>query len=185
MILSNTTSYFKFIGTLFISLLLLKNLSFMPANALSASIVLSPEEGVSTITIEGLGFDPNSIINVYWDDEHLPTVPLHVFTDENGTFTCIISAYDQTGVGVHEVKAVDANGNFALATFTVTDIKGSQGEQGPPGTAAEGISLGYLAGLFLLAAAIGGLIGIFSGKGYRSKREPDAEATSKGVEPLQ
>ena len=174
---------YRFIGMLFISLFMLASL-VLPVHGQVASIVLSPDRGVSAITIEGSGFNASAVITVYWDGERIPTVPLHVSTDEAGTFTCIISAYNQTSVGDREVKAVDSAGNFASATFTVIDVTGPKGQQGPPGAPGEAIPPGYLAGWLLLAAAIGGLMGVLLGR-HRGKREEEDEATSEDAEPLQ
>ena len=72
-------------------------------------IVLKPDEGISAITIEGFNFNASSTINVYWDDEWIPIVPFNVTTDESGTFTCIISAFNQTVPGPHNVTVEDAD----------------------------------------------------------------------------
>jgi len=174
---------YRFIGMFFVSLFMLASLVLLVRGQV-ASIVLNPDKGVSAITIKGSGFNASSFVAIYWDGERIPTVPLHVSTDEAGTFTCIISAYNQTSVGDHEVKAVDSAGNFASATFTVIDVTGPKGEQGPPGAPGEAIPPGYLAGWLLLAAAIGGLMGVLLGR-HRGRREEEDEATSEGTEPLQ
>jgi len=107
-----------------------------------------------------------------------------VSTDEVGTFTCIISAYNQTSVGDHEVKAVDSAGIFASATFTVIDVTGPKGQQGPSGAPGQAIPPGFLAGWLLLAATVGGLMGVLLGR-HRGKREEEGAATSEDTEPLQ
>lgn len=163
------------IGILSVNLLILASL-IQIAYGNSANIILTPEEGISAITITGSGFDDLSSLTVYWDNDTLPTVPLQVVTDESGSFTCIISSLDQTDSGEHEIKVMDATGNVAQAIFTVIDVKGPQGDQGLTGDAAEGIQPGYLAGWLLIAAAIGGIIGAIAG---RDRQSEDKDKTSK------
>ena len=143
--------------------------------------------GSSAITIEGSNFQHNSPITVYWDDQSIPTLPLDVFTDEQGSFTCIISALNQAGVGDHEVKVEDAMGNVAVATFTVIDVTGPTGEPGLPGTSTDGVLPGYLAGWLLVAAAIGGMMGILMGRKRKDEREATktAEAILIGTRSLE
>lgn len=152
------------------SLVLLMLLT-LPVHAQSPSITLTPERGVSATTIRGSGFKANSTITIYWDGVRIPTVPNQVTTDETGAFTCIISVYNQTAVGSHQVKARDAAGNEATATFTVIDVRGPTGERGPVGASAEGIPPGFLAGLFLLAAGVGGLMGGVLGRRRRAEEK--------------
>jgi hypothetical protein len=170
------------IGLLTINLVVFASL-VSPVYGQSSVIILSPPEGLSAITIEGSSFQHNSAITVYWDDQSIPTLPLDVFTDEQGSFTCIISALNQTSVGDHEVKAEDAVGNVAVATFTVIDVTGPPGETGLPGTSGDGVSPGYLAGWLLLAAAIGGMMGILMGRSRQDELEATeiAEATLLGI----
>ncbi|MFB0502733.1 MAG: hypothetical protein ACETWE_02780 [Candidatus Bathyarchaeia archaeon] len=175
---------YGFIGMFFVGFLVLASL-VLPVQGQSASIVLSPDKGVSAITIEGSGFNASAVVTVYWDGQRIPTLPLHVSTDEAGAFSCIISAYNQTSVGAHEVKAVDSAGIFASATFTVIDVTGPRGEQGPLGAPGEAIPPGYLAGWLLLAAAIGGLMGVFLGRRRGEREEEKAEMISEDADPLQ
>jgi hypothetical protein len=172
------------VAMLFVGFLVLASL-VLPIQGGSASIVLSPDKGVSAITIEGSGFNASAVVTAYWDGQRIPTLPLRVSTDEAGAFSCIISAYNQTSVGGHEVKAVDSAGNFASATFTVIDVTGPRGEQGPSGAPGEAIPPGYLAGWLLLAAAIGGLMGVFLGRRRGEREEEEVETISEGADPLQ
>jgi hypothetical protein len=71
---------------------------------------------------------------------------------------------------------MDEDGNTALATFTVVNVRGPSGEPGLPGESAEGISPGYFAGWLLLAAATGGLLGVLLGR--RQRRESESETTA-------
>jgi hypothetical protein len=148
-----------------------------PTYGESGVILLTPDTGISTITIEGSGFTTHSVVTIYWNSEPIPTLPLHVITDDTGAFTCIITAYDQTHEGDHEVKAIDEAGTTALATFTVVNVQGPAGEQGPPGDSAEGLSPGYFAGFLLIAAAVGGLMGVLLGRSQRDEVESLTEST--------
>jgi len=154
---------------LYFSILLLASL-LLPVYAESAAIVLSPDKGVSAITIKGSGFKPVSAVTIYWDGKAIPSVPLQVSTDGTGAFTCIVTVYNQTAVGAHEVKATDAAGTSAVATFTVIDLKGPQGDPGAQGAPAT-ISPGYIAGLLLLAIVIGAAVGGFLGGTRRREAE--------------
>jgi len=164
-----------------ITLILLLTL-VSPTYGESGVILLTPDTGISTITIEGSGFATNSAITIYWNSEPIPTLPLHVITDNTGAFTCIITAYDQTHEGDHEVKAIDEAGTTALATFTVVDVQGPPGEQGLSGDSAEGLSPGYFAGFLLIAAAIGGLIGVLLGRSQRDELGSLTESTMIAIE---
>jgi hypothetical protein len=56
--------------------------------------------------------------------------------DSTGNFATMISVPTQTAAGTHTVNATDDSGNWATATFTVTNMtgpKGDTGEQGPKG----------------------------------------------------
>jgi hypothetical protein len=155
----------------FLVVLLCLSISSFPVLC-APSISLSPESGISTVTIEAIGFTPSAALAIYWDDKEIPTIPNNLFADDNGDFTCIISVYTQTEPGIHEVKAVDEEGNFATATFTVIEVKGEKGDQGSTGSDA-GIPPGFLAGWLLLAMAIGGLVG-----GYLGRRKEESEKTT-------
>jgi hypothetical protein len=82
------------------------------------TLELVPNTGISTTTLVGSGFAPNSQISVSWEDILIPTVPSQVITDGSGSFTCIVSVLNQTH-GTYLVKAADELGNEANATFTV------------------------------------------------------------------
>jgi hypothetical protein len=154
-----------------IGILLCLSLSSFPVLCVP-SISLSPETGISTVTVEAIGFTPSTAVIIYWDDQEIPSIPNNLFTDEDGDFTCIISVYTQTEPGLHEVKAIDDEGNIATAIFTVINVKGEKGDQGSTGSDA-GIPPGFLAGWLLLAMAIGGLAG-----GYLGRRKEKPEETT-------
>ena len=159
----------RFIYAIILNIILLYSTTLHPVHSESAGIVLSPEEGLSAFTIKGSGFRPGSTITVYWDSNVIPTVPLKVSVDNDGTFTCMASVYDQSTAGEHEIKVVDSEGIIAKAIFTVVKATGPQGEQGPTGTSAV-IPPGYLAGLLLLAIAAGALTGSLVGRARRKQK---------------
>ena len=82
------------------------------------TLELVPDTGISTTTLVGSGFAPETQISVSWDDIPIPTVPSQVITDSSGGFTCIIGLLNQTD-GIYIVKAIDEIGNEANAAFTV------------------------------------------------------------------
>lgn len=82
------------------------------------TLELVPKSGISTTTLVGSGFAPDSQISVSWDGILIPTVPSQVITDGSGSFTCIVSALNQTD-GIYNIRAVDETGNEAATTFTV------------------------------------------------------------------
>jgi hypothetical protein len=103
-------------------------------------VALVPDSGFASTTVDASGFAPNSSITITWDGTPIPTVPSPLLTDSYGNFTAIISVLTPNDVGDHTVKATDAVGNSAEATFTVIDITGPQGEigqQGPQGLQGE------------------------------------------------
>jgi len=89
------------------------------------ALELAPNTGITTTTLVGSGFAPDSQISVTWDGIPIPTVPNQVFTNSSGGFTCIVSVLNQTG-GAYTVRAVDETGNEASATFTVTLVSQSK-----------------------------------------------------------
>ena len=160
----------RFIYVVILNIILLYSTTLLPVHGEPAGIVLSPERGVSAFTIKGSNFKPGSAITVHWDGNVIPTVPLNVSINIDGTFTCIASVYDQSASGDHEIKVVDSFGNSAQATFTVVDVTGPRGEPGPSGASAF-MPPGYLAGLLLLAIAVGALTGSIVGRKRKQREE--------------
>ncbi|MDD5092940.1 MAG: hypothetical protein PHV74_00970 [Dehalococcoidia bacterium] len=95
------------------------------------SVQISPSEGVAAI-LTGEGFPKNSEIDFTWQDEILATVPHPVTTDSVGRFSALVVA-PTTDPGDYVIKASDAGGNTAEASFKVISLKGAQGEVGPSG----------------------------------------------------
>ncbi|MGO8807718.1 MAG: hypothetical protein ACLQO7_14205 [Candidatus Bathyarchaeia archaeon] len=107
---------------------------------LAPSITLSPTQGFATTTITGTGFAADKTITITYDGAVQPTVPLTVETDCSGSFSTIISIPNELAVGPHTITVTEINGDSASATYTVVDMIGAQGVQGPKGaTGAQGI----------------------------------------------
>jgi hypothetical protein len=129
---------------LFVTLILTSVLVLGGANAERAysqvgppKITLTPASGFATTTIAGEGFTGGEIY-IYWDQEHIPTVPSPLFSTYTtgqipGYFTAIISIPTQANPGSHEVIAKDQEGNWAGAIFEVIDMTGPQGPAGETG----------------------------------------------------
>ncbi|MEM4488492.1 MAG: hypothetical protein QXK88_06825 [Desulfurococcaceae archaeon] len=123
--------------------------------AMPAEIALVHATGVSSVTIVGKYFSPNSRVMITWDGELIPTVPSPLITNEEGSFVAIISVPTQVTPGLYVIAATDEEGETATARFTVIDVRGPQGPQGPQGPPGEPAPLGYLvASLALSIAAI-------------------------------
>jgi hypothetical protein len=99
----------------------------------ASSVTLTPSTGFATTTIVGSGFSNNSAITITWDGTTIPTIPNPLITDTTGNFTAMISIPTQTSPGDHTINATDATGTWATATFTVVNMTGPQGLQGPKG----------------------------------------------------
>ena len=96
------------------------------------AISLSPQEGISTITVTGTGFV--GYVTVYWDGEIIPTLPYDVLPEgPSGYFSAIISVPSQKDPGEHSVKVEDNYDHVATATFTVIDLTGAKGPTGDKG----------------------------------------------------
>ena len=96
------------------------------------SINLTPNSGFTFCTVTGCGFAPNSKLTVKWDNMQTSTVPFTLTTDSWGNFTAIILVATPDEPGNHTIHVFDDWGNEASATFTVIDMTGPPGPQGPP-----------------------------------------------------
>jgi len=96
-------------------------------------LALAPDAGFAATTIIGGRFAANSKIIITWDEKPIITVPSPLTTDSYGNFTAIITVPNPTDPGLYNVTSSDQEGNKANATFTVIDMTGLQGEQGPEG----------------------------------------------------
>ena len=95
-------------------------------------IGLSPQEGISTVTVTGTGF--TGYITIYWDGEVIPTLPYDVLPEgPSRYFSAIISVPSQKEPGAHTVKVEDKYDNTVTATFTVIDLTGAKGPTGDKG----------------------------------------------------
>ena len=85
-------------------------------------------------------FAADKTITITYDGAVQPTVPLTVETDCSGSFSTIIFIPNELAVGPHTITVTEINGDSASATYTVVDMIGAQGVQGPKGaTGAQGI----------------------------------------------
>jgi len=82
------------------------------------NITITPASGAvgDTITINGTGFAAGSTITFYFDTI---SVTATAATNTVGSFTNNTFAIPSTSRGSHTIKAQDASGNYATATFTV------------------------------------------------------------------
>jgi hypothetical protein len=117
----------------------------------AGAITLTPSSGFSATTIVGSGF--YGTVTIYWDEIEIPTVPMSVVADPNGNFTALVSVPTQTTPGEHKIKAISmqsvttvgATGYPSITTvtyqgeavFTVIDMTGPQGLEGPEGPTGE------------------------------------------------
>jgi hypothetical protein len=114
-------------------------------------IFLSPSSGFAALTISGTEFTTGVEVDIFWDDDPIPTVPQTVITTQApgqpyGVFTAIITVPTQTTPGPHVVTAQDTETNLtAFAIFNVVDMTGPEGpagEQGPAGSVGPAGSAG-------------------------------------------
>ncbi|MCW4049124.1 MAG: right-handed parallel beta-helix repeat-containing protein [Candidatus Bathyarchaeota archaeon] len=95
-------------------------------------IVLSPDTGFAT-TITGDWFSAgNPVVTIKWDGTTLTTIPVEVTVEDDGTFVAIITALD-ADAGDYTITADDGTAPIASETFTIPDMTGPQGLQGPKG----------------------------------------------------
>ena len=109
------------------------NLTARTAPPAPAAITLSPSSGLAATTISGSNFASGSTVTVTWAGTAVATVPATVAVGGTGTFTAIITV-PTTTAGAYSVRAADAAGNAATASFTVVVAPaGPAGPQGPAG----------------------------------------------------
>ncbi len=84
------------------------------------------------IDIEGRGFSSNRTVTLYLDSRVIPTTNLR--TDSSGSFAAEDIAIPAATKGSHTVKARDADGNEAEATFTISPRITADVSSGPVGT---------------------------------------------------
>jgi hypothetical protein len=85
-----------------------------------ADIELNPIRGNNgtSVVVTGLGFGPNTLVNITFDSLPVATTPASVQTNSNGTFSALF-AVDSNVPGSHTIRATDLFGNTNTATFTV------------------------------------------------------------------
>jgi hypothetical protein len=146
----------RVITSICLGMILVATLMCAPANIVYAAgetIALSPSSGFAIITISGSEFwGINDQILFTWDwgggvpnfpDDFIPTWPNQFWADsDSGTFTAFISVPTPNSIGSHTIQTWGWNGDGGLveisdatATFTVVDMRGSEGPSGPQGVA--------------------------------------------------
>jgi len=105
------------------------------AGAAEANIELTPNSGFSSFTVEGSNFAAESEITLEWDGAPITHFGLNFWSDTiyGSDFTVIIDVPVDSQPGAHTVTAIDENDHTAKATFTVIDMSGSRGTEGPSG----------------------------------------------------
>jgi hypothetical protein len=85
----------------------------------SSKITVTPASGAvgDTLTINGTGFAASSNITFYFDVASVSTAT--ATTGSTGSFTNNTFTIPSTSRGSHTIKAQDASGNYATATFSV------------------------------------------------------------------
>jgi len=83
------------------------------------SLTIDPESGPigTKVTVDGVKFGNQTQVSVTFNDMLIG----YVMTDENGTFTFVFNI-PVSAAGIHTVKALDAEGHYGVATFTVIDV---------------------------------------------------------------
>jgi len=98
-------------------------------------LVLSPDRGIGAMTVVGTGMAGASRVVVSADATRLPTVPLNVDTDLQGSFSALITL-PSNSPGRYTVSA-QADGEAVSAMYTMIDTRGVPGPAGPPGPRGE------------------------------------------------
>ena len=100
------------------------------------SITLTPDSGFSSFTISGTDFAVESPITIEWDGNGVSSfhqnMPYQILGPD---FVAIVDIPIDAEPGAHTVTVTDdyTPPNVASATFTVVDMTGPQGLQGPQG----------------------------------------------------
>ena len=81
--------------------------------------VVPTDGGVNDqVTVSGNGFAANKTVTITFDGAAVATTPASVTTGSNGSFSATFIV-PTAGRGDHTVRAQDASGNFATATFAI------------------------------------------------------------------
>ena len=100
--------------------------SAQTAFTVKPSISIAPQSGRKNtnnfvIAVSGQNFAINSIITITFDGSNQVTVPTTIMTNGAGSFSATFTLRLPNNVQNHIVRAIDASGNFATATFTTTN----------------------------------------------------------------
>jgi hypothetical protein len=94
----------------------------------SAAITLAPASGTvgTQVTVTGSNFPPSSQVSVTYAGGAVATSPSSVTTSSSGAFTATFAVPSWSNSGPNIVRATDAQGISAVATFTDTSVQSQQ-----------------------------------------------------------
>lgn len=92
-----------------------------PVQATSGEVSLSPDEGCvgDKLTVNGKGFHPNEIVDVYYDDVLQDSTKIYYGTECPHGFFDVSFTVPESCQGYHEVYAEDTSGRNAMVHFVV------------------------------------------------------------------
>jgi hypothetical protein len=90
----------------------------------TAAIELTPSAGTAgtVVTVTGDGFDNAVAMSITYNGIAVNTIPPSVMTDATGAFTATFAVPSWSVQGINTVRATDAIGIVAAATFTDTEV---------------------------------------------------------------
>jgi len=101
------------------------------AFAVEPQVVLSPEKGPGFTTVIGSGLAGDSAVTVTVDAREIPTVPVRIRTDRDGSFAAIITLPSSIP-GDYAISAASGE-DTTSAIFSLVDLRGPQGARGEKG----------------------------------------------------
>ena len=116
-----------------------------PVQATSEEISLSPDEGCvgDKLTVNGKGFHPNEIADVYYDDVLQDSTKIHYGDQCPHGFFDVSFTVPEGCQGYHEVYAEDTKGSSAMAHFVVEPGISLDTKSGHAGDSIEVIGGGF------------------------------------------
>ncbi len=93
-------------------------------------VTVNPVSGIagSQVDLSGTGFRASSSVAIYFDDESVKTAQ----TNSTGTFSSVSFNVPESYQGSHTIKAQDAGGNMASASFSVSPTVSISSTSGTP-----------------------------------------------------
>lgn len=109
-----------------------------------SKITVTPASGAvgDQVTVSGNGFAANKNVTFFWDNTTLTAEADR--TNSNGSFTNNTFTIPSTSRGSHTIKAQDASGNSATATFTVGQKIAITPTSGASGTTVTVTGTGFI-----------------------------------------